>query len=141
MSQALMPSNAPPWTYRGGRKPGVKNKLTRARLDLAQWARSIIADPDYQKRVKAQAILGTLSDTEMKLLYEYGFGKPDSKLILELHKEDVEQQEKASPEEAASVIERTRQLALEAAELEGDTVDAEVVTPPPPPPPPREEER
>jgi hypothetical protein len=134
MSQALMPSNAPPWTYRGGRKPGVKNKLTRARLDLAQWARSILENPEYRERVKAQAILGTLSDVELKCLYEYGFGKPDSKLILELHKEDLEQQEKASPEETASVIERTRQLALEAAELEGDTVEAEIVTP-------REEER
>lgn len=133
MSQALMTSNAPPWTYRGGRKPGVKNKLTRARINLAEWARSIIEDPEYRKRVAAQALLGTLSDVELKCLYEYGYGKPDTKLILAMHEEEPEGT-RASPEEASNVIERTRQLALEAAELEGDTVDAEIVTP-------REEER
>jgi hypothetical protein len=117
----------PPWWTHTGRKKGVKNKLTVARLDVAAWARSVIMDPEYRARVKAQAVVGTLSDVELRLLYEYGLGKPDAKLILQMHQAAEEEATYVAPEEAQSAKERLLQLAREAEELEGDTVDAEVV--------------
>ena len=56
----------------GGRKPGTPNKAT---VEIKEFARSILEDPLYQKRLKDRVIQGKAPHIEA-LLFHYAYGKP-----------------------------------------------------------------
>ena len=56
----------------GGRKPGAPNKAT---VEIKEFARSILADPVYQTKLKQRLRDGDAPQLEV-LMYHYAYGKP-----------------------------------------------------------------
>jgi len=78
-----------------GRPPGAKNRPKNEFLDVAQiyatlpeepetvdikeWARAVLADPEYRQSVETRAKTGRLLPIEMRLLVEWGRDAPVKK--------------------------------------------------------------
>ena len=62
----------------GGRKPGAPNKAT---VEIKEFARSILADPVYQTKLKQRLRDGDAPQLEV-LMYHYAYGKPTENLKL-----------------------------------------------------------
>lgn len=60
----------------GGRKQGTPNKAT---VEIKEFARNILEDPAYQKRLRVRIIQGKAERIEA-LLYHYAYGKPSENL-------------------------------------------------------------
>lgn len=56
----------------GGRKSGTPNKAT---VEIKEFARSILEDPLYQKRLRDRVIQGKAPQLEV-LFFHYAYGKP-----------------------------------------------------------------
>jgi len=56
----------------GGRKPDTLNKAT---VEIKEFARSILEDPLYQKRLRGRVMQGKALQIEV-LLFHYAYGKP-----------------------------------------------------------------
>lgn len=62
-----------------GRKKGTPNK---ASVEIKDFARSILEDPDYKARLKVRILSGKAPHIE-QLLYFYGYGKPAETMKVE----------------------------------------------------------
>lgn len=56
----------------GGRQAGTPNKAT---VEIKDFARSILEDPLYQKRLRGRVVQGKAPQIEV-LLFHYAYGKP-----------------------------------------------------------------
>lgn len=63
----------------GGRQTGTPNKAT---VEIKEFARSILEDPLYQKRLKDRVIQGKAPQIEV-LLFHYAYGKPKEHFSVE----------------------------------------------------------
>jgi hypothetical protein len=63
----------------GGRKKGTPNKAT---VEIKEFARSILEDPLYQKRLRGRVMQGKASQIEV-LLFHYAYGKPKEHFAVE----------------------------------------------------------
>ena len=61
----------------GGRHAGTPNKAT---VEIKDFARSILEDPHYQKRLRDRVIQGKVPQMEV-LLFHYAYGKPKEHFV------------------------------------------------------------
>ena len=57
----------------GGRKAGVVNQTT---VEIREVARSLLEDPQYQRRLRERLLAGKCPPQIEALLFYYGYGKP-----------------------------------------------------------------
>ena len=63
----------------GGRQTGTPNKAT---VEIKEFARSILEDPLYQKRLRGRVSQGKATQIEV-LLFHYAYGKPKEHFSVE----------------------------------------------------------
>lgn len=63
----------------GGRKAGTTNKAT---VEIKEFARSILEDPLYQKRLRGRVGQGKAPQIEV-LMFHYAYGKPKEHFSVE----------------------------------------------------------
>ena len=61
----------------GGRRKGVPNRSTQG---IREFARGLLSDPEYQRRLKERILAGKAERIEA-LLYVYGYGKPEALVV------------------------------------------------------------
>jgi hypothetical protein len=61
-----------------GRKKGVLNKRT---IEIREFARGVLEDPEYRAQLKSRLLKGTSPAIE-QLLYYYAYGKPIDRIQL-----------------------------------------------------------
>ncbi len=76
METPTPPAEAP--KHKGGRPKGRRNRTT---LEVAAWARGLLADPVYRRNLRQRLRDGTAGQIEV-VLHHYAYGKPVERVEL-----------------------------------------------------------